>query len=100
MPLAIAVLAGDSVAGEAGYGTLRYLLAAPAGRARILAVKYAVIAVFGLTVTFLVAAVALATGVAWAAVVRDVHAVLRVTGVGPVQHRRRDLLSSLHLASR
>ena len=49
MPLAIAVLAGDSVAGEAGYGTLRYLLAAPAGRARILAVKYAVIAVFGLT---------------------------------------------------
>ena len=41
MPLAVAVAAGDSIAGEAGYGTLRYLLAVPAGRARILTVKYA-----------------------------------------------------------
>ena len=45
MPLAVAVVAGDSIAGEAGYGTLRYLLAVPAGRVRILAVKYAAIVV-------------------------------------------------------
>jgi ABC-2 type transport system permease protein len=64
MPLAVAVIAGDSVAGEAGYGTLRYLLAVPAGRARILAVKYAVIVVFAVAVTFLVTGVALATGAA------------------------------------
>jgi ABC-type transport system involved in multi-copper enzyme maturation permease subunit len=64
MPLAVAVVAGDAIAGEAGYGTLRYLLAVPAGRTRILAVKYAVIAVFALTVAFVVAAVALATGAA------------------------------------
>jgi ABC-2 type transport system permease protein len=62
MPVVVAVVAGDSIAGEAGYGTLRYLLAVPAGRTRLLAVKYAVIVVFGVAVTFDVAAVALATG--------------------------------------
>jgi ABC-2 type transport system permease protein len=64
MPLAVAVVAGDSMAGEAGYGTLRSLLAIPAGRVRLLIVKYATIVVFAATVTFLVAAVALATGAA------------------------------------
>ncbi|HEY8044318.1 MAG TPA: ABC transporter permease subunit [Streptosporangiaceae bacterium] len=64
MPLAMAVVAGDSMAGEAGYGTLRSLLAVPAGRVRLLTVKYATIVVFALVVTFLVAAVALATGAA------------------------------------
>jgi ABC-type transport system involved in multi-copper enzyme maturation permease subunit len=64
MPLAVAVVAGDSMAGKAGYGTLRYLLAVPAGRVRLLTVKYAVIVVFALAVTFLVTAVALATGAA------------------------------------
>jgi ABC-2 type transport system permease protein len=64
MPVAVAVIAGDSIAGEAGYGALRYLLAVPAGRTRLLAVKYASIVVFGLAVTFVVTAVALATGAA------------------------------------
>jgi ABC-2 type transport system permease protein len=64
MPLAMAVVAGDSMAGEAGYGTLRYLLAVPAGRVRLLSVKYAAIVVFAVAITFLVTAVALATGVA------------------------------------
>src|SRR3954453_9625787 len=39
LPLAVGVVAGDSVAGEAQLGTLRYLLVAPAGRARLAAVK-------------------------------------------------------------
>ena len=39
LPLAIAVIAGDSIAGEAGLGTLRGLLTVPAGRSRLLAVK-------------------------------------------------------------
>ena len=64
MPVVVAVIAGDSIAGEAGYGTLRYLLAVPAGRTRLLAVKYATIVVFALAVTFVVTAVALATGAA------------------------------------
>lgn len=64
LPLAMAVIAGDSVAGEAGYGTLRALLTIPAGRARLLTVKYAAIVTFGLVATFLVTGVALATGAA------------------------------------
>ncbi|WP_104139859.1 ABC transporter permease [Arthrobacter sp. ZGTC131] len=40
LPLTIGVVAGDTIAGEAGHGTLRYLLAAPAGRVRLLLVKY------------------------------------------------------------
>jgi ABC-2 type transport system permease protein len=64
MPVVVAVIAGDSIAGEAGYGTLRYLLAVPAGRTRLLAVKYSVIVVFALAVTFVVTGVALATGAA------------------------------------
>jgi len=63
MPVAVAVIAGDSIAGEAGYGTLRYLLAVPAGRTRLLVVKYASIVVFALAVTFEVAVVALLVGV-------------------------------------
>ena len=63
MPVAVAVIAGDSIAGESGYGTLRYLLAVPAGRTRLLAVKYASIVVFALAVTFEVAVVALLVGV-------------------------------------
>ena len=64
LPVAIAVVAGDSVAGEASTGTLRYLLAVPAGRTRLLAVKYVSIVVFGLVVCLLVAVVSLLTGVA------------------------------------
>ena len=64
MPVVVAVVAGDSIAGEAGYGTLRYLLAVPAGRTRLLAVKYGVIVVFAVAVTFVVTGVALATGAA------------------------------------
>jgi|SRR5271166_11830 len=62
LPVVVAVVAGDSIAGEAGYGTLRYLLAVPAGRTRLLVVKYGVIVVFALAATFVVTGVALATG--------------------------------------
>ena len=62
LPVVVAGVAGDSVAGEAGYGTLRYLLAVPAGRTRLLAVKYAAIVVFGLAATVIVSAVSLVVG--------------------------------------
>jgi len=64
LPVVVAVVAGDSVAGEADYGTLRYLLTVPAGRTRLLAVKFGAIATFGLCATFIVSAVALAAGAA------------------------------------
>ncbi|GAA3068277.1 ABC transporter permease [Streptosporangium carneum] len=62
LPVAVAVVAGDSVAGEAGIGTLRYLLVAPAGRTRLLAVKYANAAVFCLAAVTVVALSALLAG--------------------------------------
>lgn len=40
LPLTVAATAGDAIAGEAAHGTLRYLLVGPAGRARLLLVKY------------------------------------------------------------
>ncbi|GGO71681.1 ABC transporter permease [Nonomuraea cavernae] len=62
MPVAVAMVAGDAIAGEAGTGTLRYLLAAPAGRTRLLAVKYLNAVVFSFAVTAVVALSALVTG--------------------------------------
>ncbi len=63
LPLVVAVVSGDSLAGEASAGTLRYLLVAPAGRSRLLSVKYAAIVVFSLISCLLVAASALIMGV-------------------------------------
>ncbi|MFP5347885.1 MAG: ABC transporter permease [Actinomycetes bacterium] len=54
LPLTVAVVAGDTIAGEASLGTLRYLLVAPAGRARLLLVKYVTAGVFCLVATLVV----------------------------------------------
>lgn len=40
LPLAVAALSGDTIAGEANSGTLRYLLTVPVHRTRLLLVKY------------------------------------------------------------
>ncbi len=40
LPLVVSVVAGESVAGEASSGTLRYLLVTPVDRTRLLVVKY------------------------------------------------------------
>ena len=54
LPLTVGVVAGDTIAGEASLGTLRYLLAAPAGRVRLLLVKYAGAAAFCLAATLVI----------------------------------------------
>ena len=64
LPLAVGVVAGDTIAGEAGQGTLRYLLLSPAGRTRLLAVKLAGVVVFCTVATLTVVAVGAAIGVA------------------------------------
>ncbi len=64
LPLVIAVVAGDSVAGEAGYGTLRYLLTVPAGRTRLLLTKYLAVVVFALCATAAVTVAAVIAGLA------------------------------------
>jgi len=62
LPLAMAVISGDAIAGEAGLGTLRGLLTVPAGRTRLLSVKYAVICVFSLAACLMVTVIALIMG--------------------------------------
>ena len=64
LPLAVGTISGDSVAGEANLGTLRYLLTIPAGRTRLLVVKYAAIVIFALAATLLVAVVGVVMGLA------------------------------------
>ena len=60
LPLAISMLAGDAIAGEANLGTLRYLLTVPVSRTRLLAVKYASLCIGAL---WGVATVAVAGGI-------------------------------------
>ncbi|MFE0459232.1 ABC transporter permease [Kitasatospora sp. NPDC058965] len=62
LPMTVGVVAGDSVAGEATSGTLRYLLVAPAGRTRLLAAKFAAALVFCVAATLAVALSALLIG--------------------------------------
>jgi ABC-2 type transport system permease protein len=64
LPLTIGVVAGDTIAGEASLGTLRYLLIAPAGRGRLLLVKYVGIAVFCVAATVVVVLAGVAIGAA------------------------------------
>jgi ABC-2 type transport system permease protein len=64
LPLAVAVVSGDSVAGEAGHGTLRYLLTVPVGRTRLLAIKYTGLLCYCLVACLLIALVSLAVGAA------------------------------------
>ncbi|WNI14566.1 ABC transporter permease [Actinacidiphila sp. ITFR-21] len=58
----VALFCGDTVASEAGWSSLRYLLAAPVPRARLLAVKLTVALGFSAVALVLLPAVALAAG--------------------------------------
>jgi ABC-2 type transport system permease protein len=62
LPLTVSVAAGDAIAGEASHGTLRYLLLAPAGRIRLLAVKYLGAAAFCIVGTLTVVVVGTLVG--------------------------------------
>lgn len=64
LPLTVGVVAGDTIAGEAGQGTLRYLLVAPAGRIRLLLVKYAGAAAFAAAATVILMLTGLLIGAA------------------------------------
>jgi ABC-2 type transport system permease protein len=64
LPLAVAAISGDAVAGEANLGTLRYLLAVPVRRTRLLAVKYAAIVLFSFAATLVVTVTGIVMGLA------------------------------------
>ena len=71
LPLGIAMVSGDAVAGEAQAGTLRYLLTVPVGRNRMLVVKYVALVITGIFGAVVVAV----TGVVFGAI---------FFGVGPL----------------
>ncbi len=62
LPMAVAVVVGESVAGEANSGTLRYLLAVPVSRTRLLATKFAAVAVWCVLIAGVVALVGVLIG--------------------------------------
>ncbi len=64
LPLAVAAISGDAVAGEANVGTLRYLLARPVQRTRLLAVKYLGVLIFTVAAVLLIAVVGVGFGLA------------------------------------
>ncbi len=62
LPIAVAVVSGDAVAGEAQAGTLRYLLARPVGRTRLLVAKLVAVMAFVVVTVVVVAAVGYVVG--------------------------------------
>ena len=63
LPVSVAVLSGDGVAGEAGTGMLRYLLTRPVARTRLLTAKLVGTMTFVVTAVVLVAITSYITGV-------------------------------------
>lgn len=76
LPLGVAIVSGDAVAGEASSGTLRYLLTVPVPRTRLLVVKAAGIVAYCAAAVLTVALVGLATG----AVLFGLHDVTLLSG--------------------
>lgn len=64
LPITVAVVAGDAIAGEATTGTLRYLLVRPVGRLRLLAAKLVSIGAFVLLSVVFVTVTSYVVGVA------------------------------------
>ncbi len=62
LPIAVAVLGGDAIAGETQTGTLRYLLARPVGRTHLLVAKLVNVVAFVLIAVLVVASVSYIEG--------------------------------------
>jgi len=64
LPIAVAAISADAIAGEMNLGTMRYLLAIPVQRTRLLVVKYTAIVIFTFAATLLVAVTGVVIGLA------------------------------------
>jgi ABC-2 type transport system permease protein len=105
LPITVAVVAGDAVAGEASAGMLRYLLVRPVGRLRLLTAKLVSIAAFVLLAVLFVTVTAYAVGVAAFgfgpdAALGGAGAVTSLSGTAltPVQLGERTLFTVAYLA--
>ena len=63
LPISVAVVAGDAIAGEASSGMLRYLLARPVGRTRLLVAKLVAIITYVLFAVIAVAVTSYIVGI-------------------------------------
>ena len=63
LPISVAVVAGDAIAGEASAGMLRYLLARPVGRTRLLVAKLVAIITYVLFAVIAVAVTSYVVGI-------------------------------------
>jgi ABC-2 type transport system permease protein len=97
LPLVIAVVSGESLAGEASTGTLRNLLVVPVGRTRLLAVKLLSVFVFGLVATLVVWTSAVIVGLALFP--RGDMLLLSGTSVSLTEGFGRALLVALYVAA-
>jgi len=105
LPVSVAVVGGDSVAGEAGAGMLRYLLLRPVGRTRLLVAKLVTLVSFVLLAVISVALTSYAVGVtvfgtdpANALVGSDVITSVSGTGLDPAQVAVRIVYTVLYIA--
>jgi len=76
LPITVAIVSGDAVAGEAGTGTLRYLLLLPVGRTRLLVAK----AVGALTLVAAAVAVIAVVGLVAGSALFGLHDVVLLSG--------------------
>lgn len=97
LPLTVAVVSGEAIAGEAQTGTLRNLLVVPVGRTRLLVVKLLSVLVFGLVATLVVWASAVVVGLALFP--RGDMLLLSGTSVGLAEGFGRALLVTLYVAA-
>ncbi len=91
MPVAVAVTAGDAVAGEAQGGTLRYVLTRPVGRTRLLVAKLVSVLAFVALAVVVVAVVGYVVGRVFLGD-GDAQTVSTVTGVSGSSLSQAELL--------
>jgi ABC-2 type transport system permease protein len=97
LPLAIAALSGDAIAGEANLGTLRYLLTVPVGRTRLLVVKFISLVIGALIGVLVVAGTGVVVGGALLGL--GPTTILSGTQVGLAEALGRLAIAGLYLAA-
>ncbi|MEP6853424.1 MAG: ABC transporter permease [bacterium] len=97
LPISVAVIAGEAVAGEAQAGTLRYLLVRPVGRTRLLVAKLVAVFAFVATAVLLVAASGYVVGKALLGDGSVPPATFSGTSLTPAQIALRSVLAILYV---
>lgn len=100
LPITVAVVAGDTVAGEAATGMLRYLLVRPVGRLRMLTAKLVSVAVFVLLAVVFVTLTSYLVGIAAFGLGGTGGGTAAVTGFGAVPSLSGPVIEPVDLVTR